>query len=520
MSAASEALQPVHRAQLRAAGIKIAIALLVCAGLFALYAHEVKVEQQVTDLLAGQKIAGGRAGGARAELNRDTPRGGLAAEDLLQQALALQPSNPWALGALADVEVLLTGAGLQDHASRAGEALARADAKDVEQPELFEAHTLQLIGAGRGGEAEAYLLALLQKHGAVPRMIDAMGRAQRASGKLPEARASFKRAQDADWRAPRFVADFAQAQLEDGANAEAVTSFDRALQANGDHVRSQLGKARALVALFRDGRAGGDLKLARSLSDGAVRQDLAALLKAQALATRAEVRLAEGDLEGAASDATSAQLAGPSLPAALRARALVLAARKKPEAGAAFKAAAAADPYDASLYFDGANALAAAGDPAAAEKLLAGFAATLPRTVRYHLAFAQVLARKDDLKAAQGELAKALKLEPTNAMVYFEEGRVAQRQKDTKGAVAAYERAAQLRDDYPEVYRQMGALYLENRDVEGAVRVFNEALARYKSARLPAQQLEAFYADVESQIARAGKKKLAVEWAKEARAVH
>ncbi len=520
MPAASEALPPAHRAELRAAGIKIAIALLVCAGLFALYSHEVKVEQQVADLLAGQKGAGGRAGGARAELNRDTPGGWLAAEDLLQQALSLQPSNPWALGALADVEVLLTGGGLLDHSSRAEEALARAEAKDVEQPERFEAHTLQLIQEGRGGEAEAYVLALLQNYGAVPRMIDALGHAQRASGKLPEARASFKRAQDADWRSPRFVADFAQAQLEDGANAEAASSFDRALQANSDHLRSRLGKARALVALGRDGRTGGDLRLARSLVDGAVRQDLAAMLKAQALATRVEVRLAQGDLDGAASDATSAEHAAPKLAAVLRAKAMVLAAQKKPEAGAAFKAAAAADPYDASLYFDGANALAAAGDAAAAEKLLSAFATTLPQTARYHLALAQTLARKDDLKAAQDELTRAQKLEPTNATVYFEEGRVAQRQKDTKGAVAAYERAAQLRDDYPEVYRQMGALYLENRDVEGAVRVFNEALARYKAARAPTPQLEAFYTDVQSQITHAGKKKLAIEWAKEARALH
>lgn len=520
MPAASEALPSARSAELRAAGIKIGVALLVCAGLFALYSHEVKVEQQVTDLLAGQRIAGGRAGGARAELNRDTPRGWLSAEELLQQALALQPSNPWALSALADVEVMLTGAGLQDHAARAEEALARADGKDLEQPERFEAHALQLIQTGKAGEAEAYLLAQLQKYGAVPRMIDALGRAQRATGKLPEAKASFKKAQDADWRSPRFVADYAQAQLEDGANAEAAISFDRALQANSDHVRSQLGKARALVALSRDGRASGDLKLARSLADAAVKQDLAAQLKAQALATRAEVRIAQGELEGAASDATSAELAAPKLPAALRAKALLLAAQKKPEAGAAFKDAAAADPYDASIYFDGANALAAAGDGPAAEKLLAAFAATLPQTSRYHLALAQTLARRDDLKTAQEELGKALKLEPTNAMIYFEQGRVAQRQKDNKAAVTAYEHAAQLRDDFPEVYRQMGQMYLENKDVEAAIRAFNDALARYKAARAPAPRLDAFYADVESQLTRAGKKKIAVEWAKEARALH
>src|SRR2546430_4079102 len=94
-------LEPSRRAELRAAGLKVGAAAVVAAGLFALYAHEVKVEQQVTDLLAGSKIAGGRAGGARAELNKDTPRGWLAAGDSLKKALDLQPADPYAGAALA-----------------------------------------------------------------------------------------------------------------------------------------------------------------------------------------------------------------------------------------------------------------------------------------------------------------------------------------------------------------------------------------------------------------------------------
>jgi len=41
------------------------------------------------------------------------------------------------------------------------------------------------------------LLAALSRYGSVPRAIDALGVAQRASGKLADARQSFKRAQDA-----------------------------------------------------------------------------------------------------------------------------------------------------------------------------------------------------------------------------------------------------------------------------------------------------------------------------------
>src|SRR5207302_10244147 len=133
-----EALEPARTAELRAAGLKIGAAALVAAGLFALYAREVRIEAQVQDLLAGQKIAGGRAGGARADLNKDTPRGWLAAEEALQKALDLQPSNPYAVAAFAEVEVLLDRA-------QAEAAVARAEAKDILLPERYEARALHLI---------------------------------------------------------------------------------------------------------------------------------------------------------------------------------------------------------------------------------------------------------------------------------------------------------------------------------------------------------------------------------------
>jgi tetratricopeptide (TPR) repeat protein len=516
-------IEPSRKAELRAAGLKVAIAAVVAAGLFALYSHEVKVEAQVQDLLAGTKIAGGRAGGARAELNKDTVRGWLAAEDSLQKALDLQPSNPYAVAAYADVEVLLAGAGFGDRAAKAEAAIARADGKDVLLPERYEARALQLIQAGKAGEAEAYVLALLDRYGSVPRLVDALGRAQRASGKLFEARVNFKKAQDADWRSPRFVADYAQSLLEDGAALEAAQAFDRALQGNSDHTRAQVGKARALVALTQLGRGGGDLKAARQLCDTVLAkpaEEVGPAWKARALATRAEAKLADGDAAGATEDAQAAQAADPKSPAALRALALLAASRKSSDAAALLKAAIAADPYDASTYFDGSAALAAAGDSSGAEKLLGAYAATLPRAARYHLALAQLMARREAWKDAQGELRKAEELEPTNAQVWYEQGRIAQARRDGKAATAAYERAAQLRDDFPEVYRQMGGLYLESRNVDAALKVFNEALARYKAARTPPAAMEAFYSDVVSQVTRAGKGRLAQEWVKEARALH
>src|SRR5438270_9083081 len=150
------ALPPERKAEVRSAGTKIGAAALVAAGLFALYAREVRIEALVQDLLAGQKIAGGRSGGARAELSKDTPRGWLSAEEALKNAVDLQPSNPYAVAAFAEVEVQLDRA-------NADEAVARAEAKDILLPERYEARGLQLIAQGKAAEAETYLLALLQK---------------------------------------------------------------------------------------------------------------------------------------------------------------------------------------------------------------------------------------------------------------------------------------------------------------------------------------------------------------------
>lgn len=518
MSSDPTSVAPTRAAELRAAGIKVGAAVVVFAGLYALYAHEVKVEARVQELLAGPRTAQGRAGGARAELNKDTPAGWLAAERSLREALDLQPNNPWAIAAWANVETMLAGAGFEDRAAAADQALARADAKDVQQPERFEARAVRLVQQGQAAEAETWLLAVLAKYGAVPRAVDALGLAQRALGKLPEAKASFKKAQEADWRSARKVAHYAQALHEDGLLAEALGTWDRALQANSDHLRSHVGKARTLAALSRAGRTS-DLKLARTLVDGVLARgadEVPPRLKAQGLAARAEVRLAAGDAAGAAQDAAEAVKLAPKLPAALRAQAS--AGARKGEALAAWRAAVAADPYDASSYFEGAAALAAGGDPAGAEKLLGAYAATLPKTGRYHLALAQLLLKKDDLKAAEGELARGLALDPANAQLYFEQGRLLQRKRDLKGAVVAYERSAQLRDDNPEVYRQMGELYLEQKANEESLRAFTGALARYKAARTPETQLEGFYGDVEARLTKAGLKKVARQWVSEARA--
>jgi len=210
------------------------------------------------------------------------------------------------------------------------------------------------------------------------------------------------------------VADYAEVLLDEGDAAAAAAAFDRALQAHSGHIRSQIGKARAQIALSRQGR--GDTKAARALLDSVLRspeQDLTPELRARALAARAEARLAGQDAVGAAEDSAAALALSPRHPAALRARAMVDAAAHRPVAAQEFAAAIAADPADASTYLEGAAALGAAGDLAGAAKLLGAHASALQPTARYHLARARLLSLQGDAARAREETAKATALDPS-----------------------------------------------------------------------------------------------------------
>jgi tetratricopeptide (TPR) repeat protein len=516
-------------AEWKSAAIKVVSAAGVLAALLALYAHEIKVETQVRELVAGPQISQTRrAGGAQGALAKDTPAGWLQAESRLQQALEMQPSNPVALASLAVAQQLLAADGFADRGAKADEATARAEAKDVSLAERHQARALGLLRAGRAVDAENYLRPLVEKFPGHWELWDALGLAQRAAGKLGDARQSLRRAMEIGWRSPRAVADYAVLLLEDGSAAEAAQSFDRALQANADHLRSLAGKARALLALHASGTAV-DLMPARKLIDDVLERsagELSPALRALALASRAELALAQRDLAAAIRDAGAAVKEHPVSAAALRARALALAAdpRQRDGAIAAFKEAIAKDPYDVSIYFDGAAALAAAGVEGSAEKLLGAYAALLPKGARYHLALARLRLAKDDPKGAAEALAAAeADADPSSASikasVYFEQGRLAQRQRDAKGAQKAYQRALALRDDFPEVYRQMGALYLDARNVDDGMSSFVEALRRYKAARVPEAQLEPFYKEVHAQLMKAKERKKADLWLREARAM-
>src|SRR5207248_1082907 len=112
---------------------------------------------------------------------------------------------------------------------------------------------------------------------------------------------------------------------------------DRALQMSPSHPRAQIGKARALVALAREGR--GDPAEARALLEPVVQApdaEMTPALRARALAVRADARLLQGDAAGAWQDAQAALAIDPKLSLALKARALASLARPDHAGAAAY----------------------------------------------------------------------------------------------------------------------------------------------------------------------------------------
>src|SRR5690349_2803285 len=129
---------PARSHEWRAAFLKVAVVALFACAVYTVYARHVRVAAQVADLLDGPRGPGGRVGGARQQIARDTPAAWLAAEDKLERALALEPKNGFALAALADVEAMLAAAGYPNRAARAAAALARTEERNLALPDRYE----------------------------------------------------------------------------------------------------------------------------------------------------------------------------------------------------------------------------------------------------------------------------------------------------------------------------------------------------------------------------------------------
>lgn len=503
--------------------LRVVVAAAILGGIYFSYAGHMKTTREVKDL--SKK--------AHDLLQLDTPRDYKDAADLLGQALALKGTDPYALAAKAEVEALLWAEhGYADREQAARAAVAAADARDVNLAERFSGSALVKLASGNLDDAERDLLDVMEKGTSPARIVAAVGIVHARQGKGDVARNDFKQAADRDWRNPRFTVLQGEAFFEHGDFIQAQGAFEKAITMNRDHLRAIIGKARADV-----GRNERTIDALRTIEDVLGRPDeFSPVVRGRALTAKAEALLAQKKYEEAEAAAREALEQGskldPHYAFAHYTLGSSLAAQKKDGAAEAFDSAITHYPVVARFYFDGAVALAGAGQADAGAKLFDRYVESLKGgkvTDAYHLARSEFFRTTGDLTAAHAELDEALKLNDVNAETYYRKGFLFQAQAAQSRTERAklfdearqqYEKAVRVRERYPEVYRQMGLIYLDvNPRSAQALQNFAQALNYYKDQKAAKQTIDEFIDEVEQRYIQAGLRANATAWRREATAL-
>lgn len=514
--------KPNNKATTLKAIRNIAIAAVAFGALFYQYKGHVEATKQVKEL--SKK--------AYELIQRDGLKEYQQAARLLDDALAIQDRNPYAVAARAEVAAQLwLEHGLTDQADVARRLTARAADTSPNLAEHFSAKGLTLLADGKTAEAESAMTDLATQGAAAPKVLAALGIAHARQGKLEEARNDLKQAADRDWRSPRYLTLYGEAFYDSGDFMNAANTFQKALDSSPVHLRARIGRARADLARrerVEESQATIDEVLAAT-------DDLSPVLKMRALSALAEVHLARGDSAAAEQHAREALDTNATIDPAIAyahydlGRALAL--QKKAGAGESFKKAIELYPGVARFYFDGALLLADAGQRAEGEALFELYKQKHTLTDAYHLARGDFFVKAGDLDGALAEYDEALKLSELNPETYYKKGllfqtkgaalkSVADKKKLYDDARLQYERAVTIRERFPEVYRQMGLIYLDlNPRSSEALDAFAKALNYYKLVKAPKSVFEDFITEVEQLYVAAKLKGNAEAWRKEATAM-
>ncbi len=496
----------------------LAIAAVVLLGLFAAY-HKYVANSRVIDSFDKQ---------AKDLILSDNPPQYVAAMKLLQKSLAIRSDDPYALGAGAEAAaVLWTEYGVDSYEKLAVDLDRRADKAELNTREQFLADALVGVAQGHAAPIEAKMTDLTKKGVAPAEVVAALGLVHATEGKLEDARNDYKQAADRAYRGARYYGLYGDALYDMGDFADASTAYQRALDSNPIHLRSLIGKARADVA--QNQRVDDAMnRIDDLLAKGP--DELPPVMKARALAAKSEALLAAGnavDAEAAARQAIQAEVASdPERAYAHYDLGLALAMEKKAGALQAFQDAIHANGAIARFYFQGALALAEAGDTSDGKTLIDGYRAK--KDDAYQVALGDYFAATGDVDQALSAYTAATKLSDVNPVAWYKEGytlqrqalklsRVKQRLKLYTQAQKAFEKAVAIRDAYPEVYRQMGLIYLDLDPHSGdALDSFGKALKYYKELKASKETVAAFIAEVAARYKRARQPALAREWTKEA----
>jgi tetratricopeptide (TPR) repeat protein len=495
----------------------IAIAALVLGSIFFAYSRYVTNSKALKEL--SRK--------ASELIQHDSARDYAQAAKLLDDALAIRPKDSYAVSARATVAAIRwLELGVDAEAKVAQDLSAQADALELNTKERFQADGLVAIAKGDPADAEKKLMLLTERNITPAEVIAPLGMARARQGRLEMSKNDFKQAAEREWRTPRYFGLYGDAFYDAGDFTSAASTYQKALDVNPTHLRSLIGRSRADA-----GRHENAEQAAQTIADVLGRTDeLSPVMKARALAAKSEILAADGkfaESEAAAQEAVAAEVKGDIAAAyAHYDLGLALAHQKKAGALEAIQGAIALFPPVARFYFQGALALADAGNVAAGEALFDAYAKSYKQNDAFHLA-------RGDFHRASGALDKALVSYDAaiaennlNADAYFKKGYTLQLQatqpkadkkKLFNAARESYEKAVGIREKFPEVYRQMGLIYLDNnpRSTE-ATDNFGKALLFYKEQHAPKDVFEEFISEVEAKYTKANLKVNAVAWRKEA----
>lgn len=520
MSSSSEAT-PNPTAGAAKAVVKILLTLAVLGGMYFAYSGYVENSKKIKEL--SKK--------AFDLLQHDDLADYQKAKKLLDEALAIRGKDPFVVTARAEVGALLAAEhGLSEDLARTKELLVVADQNAYNLAERFSAEGLTLIADGKFDDAEKKMMVIVDKGGATAKIIAAIGHSRVRQGRLDIAKNDFKQAADRDWRSPRFSSLYGEAFFDGGDFLSAQGMFQKALDSAPGHARSIIGKARADV-----GRNERVEEAKKALDEVLLREDaLSPVLKARALAGKAEALYASGDFVGA-EEAAKASIAidakaDPGRGYANYTLGLALAAQQKDGALDAFKAAIAAFPVIARFYFQGALALARAQKPAEGEALFAEYEKSLKKSDQFHIARGDFFRTKGDLDGAIASYEAAIKENEVNPEGFYKKGLALQEKLPSVKAPAdkkklademidLYNKAVGIRGKYPEVYRQIGLMHLDLKPTSSeALENFLKALTFYKEQKAPRKVFEEFISEVEQRYLKAKLKVNAAQWVKEATA--
>lgn len=456
--------------------------------------------------------AHGLAKEAASLIAKDNPADLKAAIEKLEGALAIRPKHGFALSSLAEVHALLYGEHLLggDHEAKAREYLERAEKYAPNLPQTYSARALLMVYSGKSKEAEEFLRKnVLEKEAGDARIFGVLAQAQRAQGKLAEAKRSGRAASDSDWRNPRFSRIVADVYAEEGDAANALAFYGKALSSYSEHIASDLGKARLQL------RRGQEMEASANAVEKALKADLTPALRAIALTAKAELLLSEQKVDEALAMTADAVKANAKFPWAYAAEAMAKVRKEDVEgAAAAYDKAIDADKYIASLYFDAAMLMAAVKNEEKAVGYLDRYA--LKKDDKYFLTYGNVLRSLEKYDEAVARYDEAIKENELNAGAYVAKAAILIHQEKYDEAEDALERATTANEFFPEAYIEKGNLLFAKKQYEQGVQEYATALSQWKQARASQNHLVAVVQMVKQKLMDVRERAFANEWEKEA----